>query len=444
MTVHNAKGLEFGVVAVPDLSRGLLAGTRPPLLALGREESPRVGLQLRRLGAGSVNLFDYAELCEEAKRRDSEEGLRLFHVAATRARKRLILSGVVRPEPARERRPGTAVIERLVEALGIERDRDATAAVPPPQPRPGLEASFPPSEVAVRANLPSPERAAELRSSSFRIAERSTTAGGGDASREVSASAREERAARGAVVHALLEWCQANGWSEPSAELARRHARAAGFDPDTADAGSLLAPVRGWLGSPLLRELTTTGASRTRARWLVPGGTRIPVQDPAHDLRPRRRRGARRRAGRGRLRLPRAPRRARPFPPRTSRDGGGARAPGGRNRPDWGRRVPGRGGKGAQLGPLPRLPGPWSPLLGASGLGGGVQPRRQLVELQLAQTLAHRVQLGGAVGDQFAPLTAELERLAQAGLAGVEPVDDLLQPLNRDLVAIRFLAQSPP
>ena len=322
MTVHNAKGLEFGVVAVPDLSRSLLAGTRPPLLALGREEPPRVGMQLRRLGASSVNLFDYADLCEEAKRRDSEEGLRLFHVAATRARKRLILSGVVRPEPARELRPGTAVIERLVEALGIERDRDATAAVPPPQPRPGLEASFSPSEIAVRANLPSPERAAELRSlrqgpaperplgegspplverrapvvpsrplsytaiSAYeecayrfymervldlgdggrhltRSAEEMTTAA---TDREVAApSDREARTARGAVVHALLEWSQANGWSEPSAELARRHARAAGLDADTANAESLLAPVRGWLGSSLLSEVTGGSAFRTRA-----------------------------------------------------------------------------------------------------------------------------------------------------------------------------------
>ena len=83
MTVHNAKGLEFGVVAVPDLSRSLLAGARPPLLTLGREQPPRVGMQLRRLGSGAINLFDYAELCEEAKERDAEEGLRLFHVAAT-------------------------------------------------------------------------------------------------------------------------------------------------------------------------------------------------------------------------------------------------------------------------------------------------------------------------------------------------------------------------
>src|SRR5262249_18727285 len=97
--------------------------------------------------------------------RDSEEGLRLFHVAATRARQRLIVSGVVKPEPGRELRSGTPVIERLVEALGVERDADADAgvAVPPPEPRPGLEASFAPSTIAVRVNLPPPDRAAELR-----------------------------------------------------------------------------------------------------------------------------------------------------------------------------------------------------------------------------------------------------------------------------------------
>ncbi len=61
MTIHNAKGLEFDVVAIPDLSRGLLPAARTPLLTLGREqEPPRVGMQLRRLGARGVNLYDYA------------------------------------------------------------------------------------------------------------------------------------------------------------------------------------------------------------------------------------------------------------------------------------------------------------------------------------------------------------------------------------------------
>jgi ATP-dependent exoDNAse (exonuclease V) beta subunit len=332
MTVHNAKGLEFDVVAVPDLSRSLLAGARPPLLTLGREEPPRVGMQLRRLGSGGVNLYDYAELCEEAKGRDAEEGLRLFHVAATRARERLVLSGVVKPEPGSEK-PSTPIVERLVEALGVERDADAAVAVPPPEPRPGLDAIFPPGEIAVRANLPSPERAVELTATrrddagerslgegppplverrppvvprrplsytaisayeecpyrfymervlglgpsertSSRIASVSAFASADDGG--ATPSAREERAAEGAAVHALLEWSQANGWSEPSAELARRHAVSAGLDPDATDAEALLDPVRGWLGSSLLRERIGPGATRMRAEvpiLLGVGGT---------------------------------------------------------------------------------------------------------------------------------------------------------------------------
>jgi len=321
MTVHNAKGLEFDVVAVPDLSRSLLAGARPPLLTLGRERPPRVGMQLRRLGSGAINLYDYAGLCEESKARDAEEGLRLFHVAATRARRRLILSGVVKPEAGRQTKPSTPVVERLVEALGAARDADSLVAVPAPEARPGLDAAFGPSEIAVRVNLPSPERAAELRAarrdaaadrplgegppplverrppvvpsrplsytaisayeecsyrfymervlglgergrSSLRIATESTTADGGGW--EMAPGGREERTAQGAAVHALLEWSQANGWSEPSEELARRHAAAAGLDPERADPAALLEPVRGWLGSAL-RQRVGAGATRVRA-----------------------------------------------------------------------------------------------------------------------------------------------------------------------------------
>ncbi len=312
MTIHNAKGLEFGVVAVPDLSRSLLAGSRPPLLAIGREgEAPRVGMQLRRLGAVSINLYGYAELCEEARERDAEEGLRLFHVAATRARERLILSGVVKPEAGSEAKPGTPVAERIVEGLGIDRGSDSSVAVASPQPRDGLDAAFEPSEIAVRVNLPSPARAAELAAtrqdtdaerppgegpaplercpppvasrplsytaisayedcpyrfymerilgltesvrSSARMPDQTANAPFEDL--EAMSFAREEGAARGAAVHALLEWSQANGWREPPAELVRRHAVAAGLDPDfDALPESLLAPVRGWLGSSLLRE----------------------------------------------------------------------------------------------------------------------------------------------------------------------------------------------
>jgi ATP-dependent exoDNAse (exonuclease V) beta subunit len=334
MTVHNAKGLEFEVVAVPDLSRGLLSGGRRPVLALGREQPPRVGLQWRRLGRASVNLYDYGELIEAGESRDSEEGLRLFHVAATRARERLILSGVVKPEPAKETKPGTPVVERLVDALGAPRpakdegeadgeddappdppDELSLIAVPAPEARPGLDESFPASEIAVHLNLPSPERAAELRDLHLdATAERQLGSGtpplverkppvvpsrplsytaisafeecayrfymervlGLPSSAESvkrvgiegdeGPSAREERSARGAAVHALLEWSQTNQWREPDTDLARRHALAAGLDLGTAEAGELVGPVRDWLGSPLREEI----AAATRVRAEVP------------------------------------------------------------------------------------------------------------------------------------------------------------------------------
>ena len=85
---------------------------------------------------------------------------------------------------------------------------------------------------------------------------------------------REERSARGAAVHALLEWSLANGWQEPTPDLARRHALAAGLDLGTAQAEELLGPVRDWLGSSLRAEI----AAATRVRAEVPillraGGT---------------------------------------------------------------------------------------------------------------------------------------------------------------------------
>ncbi len=320
MTVHNAKGLEFGVVAVPDLSRSLLAGSRQPLLALGRDPDPSVGLQLRRLGAAAINLHSYAELCEEAKQREAAEGLRLFHVAATRARERLILSGVVKPQANGEVKPATPAIERIVEGFGIDREAKSVVPVPPPAPREGLDATFEPSEIAVRVNLPSPERAAELAATrrdasgdpplgegpaplverqppavpnrplsysaiaafedcAYRFyLERVLDLGGrirtsspipgrsANALDSEAAADRETAAARGAAVHSLLQWSQANGWSEPPAELIHRHAVAVGLDSAPRDpAEDLLEPVRAWLDSRLFRERVGADGAKLRA-----------------------------------------------------------------------------------------------------------------------------------------------------------------------------------
>jgi ATP-dependent helicase/nuclease subunit A len=307
MSVHRAKGLEFEVVAVPHLDRSLLAGSWAPLLSFGRDGDGRVGMQLRRLGARAVNLYDHAALREEANERDAEEALRLFHVAATRARERLILSGVVREKPG-EAKPATPVVERIVEGLGIDREADSTVTIPPPQPRPGLEASFEASQIAVRVSLPSPERAAELAARApAPPPERETAAGTapllerrpravprrplsysalaqyaecgyrfqlerifgfgrevGNVAEdgEASPSAREERTARGRIVHALLEWSQRSGWREPPPDLVAAHAAAEGLDPDDAALREgMLGTLRGWLGSRLLAERVRPAAA---------------------------------------------------------------------------------------------------------------------------------------------------------------------------------------
>jgi ATP-dependent helicase/nuclease subunit A len=283
MTVHSAKGLEFDVVAIPHLSRPLLAQVRAPLLTVGREpEAPRVGMQLRRLGARGVDLYAQRELLEEAQRREAEEELRLFHVGATRARERLLLSGVIRPSPPSRSSTGEAVVERIVAALDVDREHDSAVAIAPPEPRPGLEAAFEPSEIAVRVNLASVERAKELaavhRESDTardpgigpaplveaRIArkprlplsytaisefeERTAPAlrGGDDGAGE-----REESAARGIAVHELLEWSARNGWREPSTS------------------GELLAPVRAWLESGFFTERVRDVPSRAEVPLLV-------------------------------------------------------------------------------------------------------------------------------------------------------------------------------
>jgi ATP-dependent exoDNAse (exonuclease V) beta subunit len=265
-------------------------------------------MQLRRLGARAVNLFSQRELCEEAQAREADEELRLFHVAATRARERLLLSGVVNPAAASQPTPGMSVIERIAAGFEIDRERDSTIEIPPPEPRPGLDLILAPSELAVRVSLPSPERVRELtalhrepdpapqpgggpaplvgrRSAAAPERPLSYTAisahGGGEvapvdsdvALREglgESSPGGEEAAARGIAVHSLLEWSGSNGWREPPAEVVARIA-ASGEVGTHADlpAETLLEPLRAWLGSPFFDERVRKERSRAEVPLLV-------------------------------------------------------------------------------------------------------------------------------------------------------------------------------
>ncbi len=92
MTVHRSKGLEFPVVCVADLGR-LNVGHGGPLVRVGRD-GESLGLRLKRPGVGErVSALDYDALAREQQLFELAEERRLFYVAMTRARERLIVSG---------------------------------------------------------------------------------------------------------------------------------------------------------------------------------------------------------------------------------------------------------------------------------------------------------------------------------------------------------------
>jgi ATP-dependent helicase/nuclease subunit A len=93
MTIHRAKGLEFEIVCVADLGRGPRWGTE--LMRVGRDG--RFGLRLARPGTGKREpALHYRALGDERQQADAREERRLFYVATTRARERLILSGAAK------------------------------------------------------------------------------------------------------------------------------------------------------------------------------------------------------------------------------------------------------------------------------------------------------------------------------------------------------------
>lgn len=90
MTVHAAKGLEFGVVCVADMGRELQSRTGALLVADGR-----VGLRLRTFDGASDPALAHDEIKRDIREAERAEEERIAYVALTRAERRLVLSGGV-------------------------------------------------------------------------------------------------------------------------------------------------------------------------------------------------------------------------------------------------------------------------------------------------------------------------------------------------------------
>jgi ATP-dependent helicase/nuclease subunit A len=313
MTIHNAKGLEFEVVAVPSLDRRLLSGGAPPPLRISSPEDGqrKVGMRLTRLGRPSVRLFDLAELVERDDLLSSEEERRLIYVAVTRARRRLILSGVRPQNPKDLTKPGASALDRLLGAPGVgaELADGDVVTLPAPAPRTGLSATFDDAEVLVRVNSPSKRRVAELIASSSAPAPQPPAGEGSPpilvpgapptplrplsysalqahsrcgfrfyservlglqpppAREGETAASRSERFGFGSAVHALLEWSGSRRWIEPPAEMIRRFLEAEGVEATAELVEAAAERVRGWTASALCDEI---GGRSTRVRAELP------------------------------------------------------------------------------------------------------------------------------------------------------------------------------
>ncbi len=121
MTIHKAKGLDWPVVIVPDLARGARAGQDGDVML-----SPVYGPIVK--GEDEDGALKWPAIGNEARRLEQEmelaERRRVFYVAATRARDRLILAASVK-----RRKEGTHArntpLAWLSEALGLPCDAES-------------------------------------------------------------------------------------------------------------------------------------------------------------------------------------------------------------------------------------------------------------------------------------------------------------------------------
>jgi ATP-dependent exoDNAse (exonuclease V) beta subunit len=126
MTVHSAKGLEFPLVFVAALHKGV--DTNPPVVTF----SPRIGLGARWRNPAVREYEDdlyQREIRQERARRESEESHRLLYVAMTRAEQHLILSFSGKPKEWAK-----LVVDKLQLPVDANRDELLTRTAPDGKP----------------------------------------------------------------------------------------------------------------------------------------------------------------------------------------------------------------------------------------------------------------------------------------------------------------------
>ncbi len=308
MTIHRAKGLEFEIVCVADLGRG----PRWPadVIRIGRDG--RLGLRLARPGtARREPALAYREIGEERAAAEAREERRLFYVAMTRARERLILSGAARLDGWRESGTpmawiGPALLGEMEERVGERRGvtdvgvrfgflGEEDVGGPPdgapaaPVPGPPVAAAHPaPAPVASAPSAPPPPTAPPVASLSYSSLAAYQRCGYrfyverllGLPPREVPPSDLELATTglsgldRGSVVHALLERLDFRRPIQPTPAVLAEVCRREGISvPGPAEAEGLVEIVAAFVRSPTRERLgRATGIRREERFAFAMGG----------------------------------------------------------------------------------------------------------------------------------------------------------------------------
>ena len=141
MSIHQAKGLEFPIVVIPDLnresdSRTQWLGFHPDLGLVVRPVAPlptRPGGEAESMSEHSLGWLTFRAIEEDENRR---EAIRLFYVAATRARDYLILSAGLPTDP----KPESPAMQLLWERFDWQTGR-CLARLPETWPVPRVHAT---------------------------------------------------------------------------------------------------------------------------------------------------------------------------------------------------------------------------------------------------------------------------------------------------------------
>jgi len=160
MSIHQAKGLEFPIVVIPDLnresdSRTQWLGFHPDLGLVVRPVAPlptQPGGEAESPSEHSLGWLTFRAIEEDENRR---EAIRLFYVAATRARDHLILSSGLPADP----RPESPAMQLLWERFHWQTGR-CLARLPEtwPVPRIHVTTSTPPEAEGKHARTPPAQR----------------------------------------------------------------------------------------------------------------------------------------------------------------------------------------------------------------------------------------------------------------------------------------------